>query len=204
MRNQRTTALGVLLALATLILASPAWAGEASFNDGADDAYRIPGTTGLPPATQPPIAVLSDPSADILEVGFATATTAKGKPNQKSYSITMSITGPADASYNYVVAGEFGEDCDLFHFLTPGTTSVANAFCDGTSRFIGRIVGSAVVLNGTTLSATYTYTPEKLPAELAADTQLGPLYAYTCMRGLECNSSEIIDWAHSPDGAFTI
>ena len=204
MRIHRITALVALLALATLTAASSAWAGEVSFSDSAQDAYRIPGNNGMPLSDQPPNPLLSDPSADILDVGLATAPTSKGNPNQKSYSVTMSITGPADENYNYVVAGEFGEDCDLFHFLTPGTTAVANAFCDGTSRFVGRIVGSAVVSNGTMLTATFTYMPKKLPAELAADTQLGPLYAYTCMRGLECNSSEIIDWAHAPDATFTI
>lgn len=202
MRIHRITAFGILLALATLTVAPPAWAEEASFGDGADDAYRIPGYTGMPPAAQPPLALLSDPSADILEAGFATR--ASSNAYQKSYSVTMKITGPADESYKYVVAGEFGEDCDIFHLLTPGATSVANAFCDGTSRFIGQIQGSAVVLNGTTLSATYTYTPKKLPAELAADRQLGPLYAYTCMRGLQCRSDEIIDWAYSADGTFTL
>ena len=204
MKIHRITALATLLALTTLTIASPAWAEEVSFSDGAHDAYRIPGNNGMPLADQPPNPLLSDPGADILDVGLATVATSKGNAGRKSYSVTMSITGPADKGYNYVVAGKFGEDCDLFHFLTPGTTSVANAFCDGTSRFIGQIVGSAVVANGTTLTATFTYMPKKLPAELAADTQLGPLYAYTCSTGDECRSDQIIDWDEAPAATFTI
>ena len=209
MRIHRISAVAALLALATLTVASPAWAEEVTFSDGADDAYRVPGTTGSPPSAQPPNTLLSDPSADILEAGFATVTTSKANPNHKSYSATMSITGPADPDYSYVVAGEFGADCQLYHFLTPGITSFANAFCGSgeSRRFIGRISGSAVVLNGTTLSATYTYMSKKLPSELAADTQLGPLFAYTCVSGLEglgCQPQEVLDNALSPNGTFTI
>lgn len=209
MRIHRITALTVLLALATLTVTSPAWAEEVSFSDGADDAYRLPGTTGAPPPVQPPNALLSDPSADILGAGFATVTTSKGNPNLKSYSATMTITGPADPDYSYVVAGEFGPDCQLYHFLTPGITSSANAFCGSgeTRRFIGRISGSAVVLNGSTLSATYTYMSKKLPSELATDTQLGPLFAFTCvsnLEGLGCQPQEVLDNALSPGDTFTI
>ena len=209
MRIHRMTALAALLTLATLTVASPAWAEEVTFSDGADDAYRVPGTPGGPPSVQPPNALLSDPSADILEAGFATVVTTKGSPNHKSYSATMTITGPADPDYSYVVAGEFGPDCQLYHFLTPGITSFANAFCGSgeTRRFIGRISGSAVVLNGTTLSATYTYMSKRHPSELAADTQLGPLFAFTCvsdLEGLGCQPQEVLDYARSPGGTFTI
>jgi hypothetical protein len=175
-------------------------AEEVTFSDGADDAYRVPGYPERPPASQRPSADLSDPSADILQAGFANA---KGNANRRSYTATMTVTGPVDPAYSYVVYGEFGADCQLFHFLTPGIRSFANAFCGSgdTRRLIGRISGSPVVQNGTTLTASYTYMTKRLPPELAADTQLGPLAAFSCVSGLEglgCHVQDQLDVAQSP------
>lgn len=209
MRARRSITLIATTALTVIAMSLPAAAEEVTFSDGADDAYRIPGTTGWPPAAQPPSALLSDPSADILQAGFANVASTKESRNHRSYTATMTITGPTDASYSYVVAGEFGPDCQLYHPLTPGITSSARAFCGSgeTRRLIGEISGSAVVLNGSTLSATYTYMTKKLPAELAADSQLGPLFAYTCVSGLEgrgCRPQEVLDVAESLTATFTI
>lgn len=208
MKMRRSTALVAILTVATIATARPALATEVSFTDGAEDAYRVPGTVGSPPPAQPPSSLLSDPSADILEAGFAN-TEGRSGPNHRSYSASMTITGPADGSYSYVVAGEFGPDCQLYHLLTPGTTSVANAFCGSgeTRRFIGQIAGSAVTQSGNTLTATYTYIVKKLPAELRGDTELGPLFAFTCVSGLEgrgCRPEEVLDSATGLEKTFTI
>lgn len=189
-------------------LAPSASASEVSFTDGAYDAYRMPGNTGTPPSFQPPNPLLSDPKADILEVSFASVTTRKGGSHRRSYSASMAIAGAADPGYSYVVTGRFGPDCQLYHFLKPGITSFANAFCGSgdTRRFVGQVSGSAVVLDGTRLSATYTYMPKHLPPELRADTELGGLFAYTCVsdaQTLACTTGEVLDYIFS-DQTFTI
>lgn len=199
----------VLAAAAALATAPPARAEQVSFTDSAHDAYRLPGLTGSPPADQPPVPLLSDPHADILEVGLANLPSSKKHRSRQSYTATLRVTGPADDGYHYFVAGRFGSDCYLFHSLTPGTTSSANAFCGSgeTLRFIGRIAGSAVTLSGTTLSATYTYTQGKLPPELSADPQLAPLEAFTCLRGVYasgCRLEDRLDYARTDLATFTI
>jgi hypothetical protein len=209
MRLHRSALLAALLTIAAVATALPAWAGEVVFSDGADDAYRVPGSPSSPPSTQPPNAILSDPAADILTAGFANIATSKGSATQRSYSVTMTIKGKPDPSYSYVVAGAFGPDCQLYHPLTPGTTSRARAFCGSgeTRRFIGDLTGSNVVLNGNTLTATITFMAKRLPAELSADTTLGPLFAYTCVSGLEgsgCRPEETLDFAQDSLATFTI
>jgi hypothetical protein len=207
--HKRAGTVAALAAAAALATAAPARAEQVSFTDGADDAYRLPGWTGSPPAEQPPVPLLSDPKADILDVGFANLPSSKKSRNSRSYTATMTVSGPADAGYEYFVAGRFGSDCILFHSLRPGTTSSANAFCGSgeTLRLIGRISGSAVTLTGTTLSATYTYTAGELPPELGADPQLGPLEAYTCVSGLYaggCRLGDRLDFARTVLATFTI
>ncbi len=209
MKVRRSVATAALLTIAGIVTALPASAEEVTFADGAQDAYRVPGNPDSPPSAQPPNAVLSDPKADILEAGLANVVAAQGGPNHRSYSATMTIAGTPDPGYSYVVAGQFGGDCQLYHLLTPATTSSARAFCGSgeTRRFVGSIQGSAVALDGNTVTATYTYMTKKLPAELAADTQLGPLFAYTCVSGLEgrgCRPAEVLDLANAPFSTFTI
>lgn len=207
--NKKASAITLLAAAAWLVTAAPVGAQQVSFTDGADDAYRLPALTASPPAEQPPNPLLSDPKADILEVGLANLPSSKKERNRRSYTATLRVTGPADGGYHYFVAGRFGSDCYLFHSLTPGTTSYANAFCGSgeTLRLIGRLSGSAVTVSGTTLSATYTYTAGKLPPELQGDPQLGPLEAYTCVRGLYengCRLQDRLDYAVAELATFTI
>jgi hypothetical protein len=193
---------GTFLFALTVMAATalPASAAQTSFTDGGNDAYRAPGVPLEPPPSQPPNPLLSDPKADILRVTFSNVTTSGA--NRRSYTVSMSITGPADADYSYVAGGDFGAGCQLYHFLTPGITSKANAFCGSgdSRRLVDVISGSAVTLNGTTLSATYTYSVRKLSPELSADRTLGPLFAFTCVSGLEglgCRPEEKLDTARS-------
>ena len=185
MKLHRTALIAAIVTTAVTVIALPALAEETSFTDGEHDAYNLSGGDSAPPSAQPPNPLLSDPNADILEAGFATATPAQGGPNHSAYTASITIKELAEDGYNYVVAGNFGTDCQIYHFLTPGITSFANAFC-GTGeerRFIGRISGSAVVQDGNTVTATYTYMSKKLPAELAADPELGGLFAFSCVGG---------------------
>ena len=196
-------------ALMVAVLAAPASAETSTFTDGANDAYRVPGSEGSPPSFQPEAPLLSDPTADITAAGFETVSATKGSPKNRQYRASMTILGTPDPSYSYVVAGEFGDNCQLYHFLTPGITSFANAFCgpEGDRRFLGQIKGTVVQVNGSTLTATYTYSPRQLPAELAADTTLGPLFAFTCVsgdEGLGCRTYEALDVAQDLLKTFTI
>ena len=208
-RGLKGIRLVALAAMTVVAVAAPASAETSMFTDGSNDAYRAPGSEESPPSFQPEAPFLSDPTADITAAGFETVSVAKGSPKSRHYRATMTILGTPDPSYSYVVAGAFGDNCQLYHFLTPGITSFANAFCgpEGARRFLGQIKGTSVEVNGSTLSATYTYTPRQLPAELAADTTLGPLFAFTCVsgdEGLGCRTYEALDVARDPLKTFTI
>ena len=192
----RAAALGLALALG--FSAAPAGADLAQIPDGSDDAYRVPGATWSPPAAQPPSALLSDPVADIVSGTFATVSPGR------SYSAAMEISGTPSGSYNYYVAGQFGTDCYLYHYLTPGRTAVANAFCGPDHTFAGSISGSPVVQTGRRLSATFKYQSVHLPAELRADPQLRGLFAYTCTNehgSRSCPAATVLDWAEAAPGS---
>lgn len=187
--------------------ATPAAAATSSFTDGADDAYRLTSESVEPLAAQPANPVLSDPTADILSVTFTNV--AAPRKQLASYTASMTITGTPSASYSYVAAGDFGDDCNIYHLLTPNNTARANAFCmiGGTYTFIGSISGSAVSVNGSTTTATFTFDPKRLPAQLKADRELGPLHAFTCVSGDEgrgCRSYEKLDVATGLTSSFTI
>lgn len=208
----RTTGLRTRAAVAGLLAAAlltggveNARADSATFTDGADDAYRAPGPLE-PLAMQPPNQLLSDPTADIVSAGFATAT-ARG--NKHAYNVFLTISGTPSADYSYVVAGDFGGDCQLYHLLTPGTTGNARAFCGSgpSRRLVMAVLGTVVTVSDSTLSATIAIDPKLLPPELQADRTLNPLYAYTCVSGLEgrgCRPEEKLDKAQDPFGSFTV
>ena len=184
-----------VLALAAAFLVTgattPAAAEVAQIPDGPNDAYGA-GLVAAPPGNE----MFSDPTADILSGTFATGSAAR------SYSVSMEITGTPSPDYNYYVAGEFGSDCVLYHYLTPDRAAVANAFCkNGVEQvYVGSISGSRVEQRGSTLSATFKYHPARLPAELRVDPELRDLYAYTCLiedGSRSCNAN-MIDWAEAP------
>lgn len=196
-RKQLSVSVVVVSALLSLT-AAPASAATTTFTDGADDAYRLPEQPGWPISKQPPNPTLSDPTADILSVTLTNV--ASTRKQLVSYSVSMTITGTPDAGYSYVVAGDFGSSCTLYHFLTPGYTARANAFCDinGQYTYIGYIDGGAITVNGSTTSAVFTYDPRRLPAQLKADRELSPVYGYSCVSGAGgrgCHSNEVLDVA---------
>ncbi len=184
-------------------LAKPSQANgpAVTFTDGRDDAYG--GLSQFGVSEQPPIPALSDPSADIESVSFSAG-------RKYTYVVSMAIGGQVALDHNYVVAGQFGDDCVIYHFLDPTAPAKANAFCDTISngtverRLIGKLSGSVVTNGGDRVSATFY--ARNLPAELAADRELSPLFAYTCVKGAEgrgCRPMEVLDVARS-DQAFTI
>lgn len=195
----RAGALGLALALVSLTV--PADAATAQITDGPDDAYRLPGTPLM--ASQPPNPILSDPKADIRSATFETVSAGR------SYSVRMDIATAPDPAYNYIAAGEFGEDCEIFHFLTPATVTKANMFCGpGHERFVGSYTGSLVVVQGNSVTATFTYQTRRLPPELRADTELRSLFAFTCKSvgsSWACpDSATTLDYAEAPAATFRI
>lgn len=196
-------------AAAVTLSASPAGAATATLSDGADDAYRLTTAPIWPATNQPANPLLTDATADIRS---ATMTNVAAPRKQlRAYTVSMTITGTPSTSYSYVVAGEFGDGCVLYHPVRPGITTRANAFCFPTGqppRYLGRIEGSVVTLSGSTLTATFTYDPKQLPPELKADSSLSSLFAYTCVSGAEglgCRPEEVLDVAEGgPASSFTI
>lgn len=197
-----------LAAAAAVVFVPPAAAvgGFASFTDGADDAYRVPAAPMAPPASQPPVPELSDPNLDIVEASFRTVTARR---NSHSYEVTMTLVGAPSGANNYVVAGNFGEDCTAYYFLEPNRRTFANLFCyddAGESVYIGSIPGSNVVTTDRTLSAVFS-TTRWAPAELKADPALRELFAYTCASTsadpLGCRAETKVDVARS-DATFTV
>ena len=180
--------------------------GSVTFQDNAGDAYRVLGPAPLwPQPDQPPVAALSDEQADMVEVSLSTVTR---KPNSHVYTASIRIEGTPSPDYSYVISGKFNQNCWIFHFLTPGITSKANLFCDrdtdptGPLEFIGRLSGSAVTLEGNTVTAEYTV-DNSIPPELAADRVIRDLVAFSCVSGLEgkgCRPAEVLDTAAPPEG----
>jgi hypothetical protein len=133
---------------------------------------------------------VSPSTFDILRVAWA--------PAPGGYSTSITVAGPARDDGSYVSFGVFpsdvaGEACELDHFLTPGTTAFADAFCGSpdraTRRFLGRVQGSQVTSTptadgGTVLAATFD--DSALPPLLdKAGRKLFGLSAFTCAAGPE-------------------
>jgi hypothetical protein len=160
---------------------------------GAPVSYADPASDGVAPATEPS---LGSSAFEIVRVEWA--------PAPEGYSTSITIAGPATGEGSYISFGAFpsdvlGEACELDHFLTPGTTAFAEAYCgppDGsTRRSIGRVQGSRVTSTptsdgGTVLTATFD--DSELPALLeAAGRKLFGLSAYTCLRDSESPRCEL-------------
>ncbi|MEY2422107.1 MAG: hypothetical protein QOI95_2174 [Acidimicrobiaceae bacterium] len=149
-----------------------------SYTDPAGDAIRLGSPT-------------SRPEFDIVQVGWAPASDTD-QP-RGGYSASMTVAGSARDDGYYVSYGDFpadvaGEQCQIYHFLTPRTDAFANVFCGredaGTRRLIGRMQGSAVITTatpdgGTLLEATFD--DSTLPQQLqTAGRLLSNLSAFTC------------------------
>lgn len=189
----------------------PAQAGDpVSYTDLADDAYRLTLPDGSSAPAGVPDAARSIAPLDVLQVDWAPAANAH-KRKGSGYVTSITVKGTASRDGSYVSYGHFtfgGDDCQLYHFLTPGITAFANAFCgtleDGDRVFVGRVSGSRVVATtttggGTVLSAVFDNS--RLPEELrAAGSTLHALAAFTCWQGdegLGCRPYETQDAASS-------
>ena len=165
-------------------------------------SYTDPPNDVVAPSTPLPVS----PSAfEILNVAWA--------PAPGGYSTSITVAGLASDDGSYISFGVFpsdvtGEACELDHFLTPGTTAFAEAFCgppDGTTRrLIGRVQGSQVTSTptadgGTLLAATFDDSALPPLLEAAGRTLFG-LSAYTCTKGPEsprCALDRVLDAATS-------
>jgi hypothetical protein len=170
-----------------------------SYTDETDDASGLAGQPGL-----------SQPAFDIVYVEWAPASDVDGQP-QSEYSTSIMVAGAARDGGIYVSYGQFradGEQCQLYHFLTPGTTAFANAFCgateQGTRRLVAHFDGSPVTSTptaggGTMLEATFN--DAAAPSELEANGRmLFELSAFTCAGGpatMGCGYHETLDYAQS-------
>jgi hypothetical protein len=171
------------------------------YTDQADDAYGQDGG--------PPNAALSQREFDILRVDWGPVAYVN-EESPGGYSTSMTIAGPArdwDDNAMYVSWGQFGRDCRLYHFLVPGTTAYANAFCDSYSGhpwgFVGRVEGGPVTSTptqsgGTLLSATFDN--RAIPMQLEWARTLHSLSAWTCTGRIDepLNTCDgYLDWARS-------
>lgn len=169
-----------------------------SYTDQADDAHGQDDT---------PNAALSQREFDILSVDWGPVSYVN-EQNPGGYSASMTLAGSArgdDALY--ISWGRFGRDCRLYHYLTPGTTAYANAFCgsDHPSDFVGRVKGGPVTSTptqsgGTLLSATFDN--RGIPLQLKSARTLYHLSAYTCTgRIIDAPANHYckggLDWATS-------
>jgi hypothetical protein len=161
-----------------VVLATQGAGPAVSYSDPAGDAIRLGSPT-------------SRPEFDIVQVGWAPASDTD-QP-RGGYSTSITVAGGARDDGYYVSYGDFpaevaGEQCQIYHFLTPRTAAFANVFCGredaGTRRLIGRMQGSAVITTatpdgGTLLEATFD--DSALPPLLqAAGRLLSNLSAFTC------------------------
>lgn len=178
--------------------------GAAPAVDYTDEAGDASGASGQP--------ALSQPAFDIVHVEWAPASDVGTQP-QSIYSTSITVAGTARDGGIYVSYGQFradGEYCQLYHFLTPGTTAYANAFCgstaQGTRRLVGHFAGSPVTstptpAGGTMLQATFN--DAAAPSQLVASGRmLFELSAFTCAGGpatMGCGYYETLDYAHSWD-----
>jgi hypothetical protein len=170
-----------------------------TYTDPSGDAH---GYAGLP--------TLSHPEVDIVQVGWAPGSNVD--QHQGGYVTSLTVAGTALADRSYVSYGEFssdvpGEQCQLYHFLTPGITAFGNAFCgEGNARrLVGRVEGSPVISTPTAAGGTLlmaTFDDSALPPMLeAAGRELSNLSAFTCSTGPEspggCAFYTIMDEARS-------
>lgn len=157
---------------------SPETAGPpVHFTDQADDAYGR--------GDGPPNPELSEREFDILRVDWGPVPYVN-EQSPGGYSTSITVAGSARSDGEYISEGQFDpaktrEDCWLAHFLPPGTTAYANAYCQG--RFVGRLEGGPVASTpttsgGTRLTATFDH--RAIPPEFEAARTLHNLAAYTC------------------------
>lgn len=219
---KKVIALMVVLASALLMLPSPALAGKPQpppqagppifYTDQADDAYRIvlADDSSMPGVI--PAPAMSQPAFDILRVDWAPVPYAKNRRGG-GYLTSITVKGAAHADGSYVSFGVFpsnepGEQCQLYHFLTPGITAFADAFCGvqelGTRRLVGRVQGGIVMAEttasgGTVLSANFDN--RTIPPLLQESGRtLHDVSAFTCVQGdegLGCRPYEVLDKAKS-------
>lgn len=188
----------------------PSAGAAVSYADAQHDAYRPPPVNGSEVPGGLPNPLLSNPALDVLQVDWAPVASS-GKHGPGGYSASMTVAGVASAGGSYVSYGSFtsgDDDCQLYHFLTPGITAFAHAFCgtleDGDRRFVGRVRGSQVVATatgsgGTLLTASFENARLPQPLQDAGST-LTRLSAFTCMQGEEglgCRPNEVQDAATS-------
>ena len=157
------------------------------YTDQADDANN----TSTPNAA-------SQREYDILRVDWAPVPYVN-EQSPGGYSTSMTVAGSAQDEGAYVSWGGFGEDCQLYHRLIPGTTAYASAYCDSSGLLpFGRVEGGPVTSTptpsgGTRLTATFD--SRTIPPELeAAGRTLRNLSAYTCAEKAVCKQ---LDWVYS-------
>lgn len=165
--------------------------------DPKDDAYRYPGPLAYY-EPKPPLAPLSNDAADMVSVKFAPAKAAK-HGHDAAYSVSVTLDGAPHAAYNYLVGGQFGEDCYLIHFLRAGETRKAMASCgEGEKwRMVTEFEGSTVSIKGNTITATFSFRRFALPSSLKKSPEIKNLYAMSCPvtgKSWGCND-DVIDFA---------
>lgn len=193
-------ALGIAVSLPLASL--PATAQEPQLTDVEDDAYRVPQTPAGQPEPRPPMPMLSNDLADVLSVSFAAANSPR-PDHDRAYSVSVRIPGKPDPGFNYLVGAQFGGDCWLVHYLTPGQSRKALTSCGegDQARSVGTLAGSVATAKDGVVSATFSYRPFLLPSRLKADRTLGPFFVLTCpSRGSDewaCEDEDLLDWAWS-------
>lgn len=199
-RRWRPVALGFLVLLS--VASVPAVGEEPQITDPEQDAYPYPGPLNsyLP---KPPNPLLSNDTADILAVTFATAT-APQPSHDRAYTVSVRTRREPHGAYAYLVGGSFGQDCFLIHDLHPGTARDALVVCRAgeTYRLAGSVTGSVASVNRDTVSATFSFRAFTMPAQLKKDPELRQLYALTCPAD-GCSSDGVIDDAFA-DKTFKV
>ena len=178
--------------------------GEIQAAAGAGDAVSYPDEAGdgLGPGAEAA-------AFDIVRVGWAPSSDG-GEQRSEGYSTSITVAGEARDDGAYVSYGEFpsdvpGETCQLYHFLTPGTTASANAFCGfaETRRMVGQVQGSEVTSTSTSDGGTVliaTFDDSALPRALAGARVLSRLSAFTCAQEPEgpfCGHVAFLDEARA-------
>lgn len=198
-----------LAVLAVLSLASlPAKAASPHITDAEDDAYRVPETPAGQPEPRPPMPILSNDTADVLSASFERGQPAAG--HDGAYRLSVVVAGEPQPGFNYLVGAQFGVDCWIIHFLTPGQTRDAIAGCgEGDNyRNVGNLTGSMVTARGNTVSATFTFRRFLLPNRLKKDPRFGPFFVLTCparsVRSWACESEDLLDYAWSESTKYEL
>ena len=184
-------------ALAVGWCAAPVGAEGPQITDAVDDAYRYPASPVGQPEPKPPSPVLSNDAADIVSVTFAKAP-PRLPHHDSGYSVSLTVAGAPHASYNYLIGGQFGEDCYLIHFFKAGETRPAVASCGSGEQFrhLGTIEGSKVTIKGDTITADFSFRRFTLHSRLKADPELDHLYSMSCpvtSQSWGCND-DVIDF----------